>query len=191
MMKEFGANICPLAVVGMFMNYAGNHILNHISNEILKDHAPEQRRVFYPGHEVMSITLLDNGDILTTALVLKPGEQEEKTLVQFRSKAIILSNGASQMLHPLFYKTWFPFMKTPSNKEKVIISDHFLKRDVYKSVMTKIVENKLKKIVIIGGSHSGYSCAWLMLNGPSSYHKYNYLKTVKWGTFPESHKFRN
>jgi hypothetical protein len=135
MVKEFGGNIVPLAVVGMFMNHAGNHILNHISNVVLKDKKAFQRRVFFPGHEVMSITLLDNGDILTTALV-----GDSKTFVQFRSKAIILSNGASQMLHPLFYKKWFPFMKTPENKEKVIISDHFLKREVYKNTMTKIVE---------------------------------------------------
>lgn len=75
MIKEFGSNICPLAVIGMFMNYAGNHILNHISNKILKDKTSDQRRVFFPKHEVMSITLLDNGEILTTALVLG-GEQK-------------------------------------------------------------------------------------------------------------------
>ena len=75
MIKEFGSNICPLAVIGMFMNYAGNHILNQISNVILKDKTPDQRRVFFPKHEVMSITLLDNGEILTTALVIG-GEQK-------------------------------------------------------------------------------------------------------------------
>jgi hydroxymethylpyrimidine/phosphomethylpyrimidine kinase len=75
-------------------------------------------------------------------------------------------------------------MKTPENKEKVIISDHFLKREVYKNVMTKIKEKNLKNIVIIGGSHSGYSCAWMLLNGPSCYHKHNFLGTVKWKQFP-------
>ena len=25
------------------------------------------------------------------------------------------------------------------------------------------------KVVIIGGSHSGFSCAWLLLNGPAMY----------------------
>jgi hypothetical protein len=28
--------------------------------------------------------------------------------------------------------------------------------------------NKRKKIVIVGGSHSGFSCAWLLLNQCSS-----------------------
>jgi hypothetical protein len=32
--------------------------------------------------------------------------------------------------------------------------------------MEKIHFNKMKKIVIIGGSASGFSAAWLLLNGP-------------------------
>jgi hypothetical protein len=27
------------------------------------------------------------------------------------------------------------------------------------------------KVIIIGGSHSGFSCAWMLLNGPAA-HKY-------------------
>ena len=30
-----------------------------------------------------------------------------------------------------------------------------------------------KKIVIIGGSHSGFSCAWMLLNGPAAYYMNN------------------
>ena len=41
--------------------------------------------------------------------------------------------------------------------------------------MSRINDNKLKNIVIIGGSHSGFSCAWLMLNGPATYNKNNVL----------------
>jgi len=29
----------------------------------------------------------------------------------------------------------------------------------------------MKNIVIIGGSHSGFSCAWMLLNGPAMYYK--------------------
>jgi hypothetical protein len=96
MMKYFGANICPLAVVGMFMNNAGNHMLNDISNNILRYKSAKARKVFFPHHEVLSITLMDNGDVLTTALIIEPEnlESKEKKLVQFRSKAIVLSNGA-------------------------------------------------------------------------------------------------
>ena len=71
MIKTFGSNIVPLAVVGQFMNNAGNHMLNHISNNILKNCEPKARQVFFPKHEVLSITLLDDGDILTTALIIE------------------------------------------------------------------------------------------------------------------------
>ena len=33
--------------------------------------------------------------------------------------------------------------------------------------MKRIKEEKIKKIVIVGGSHSGFSSAWILLNGPA------------------------
>jgi predicted NAD/FAD-binding protein len=39
--------------------------------------------------------------------------------------------------------------------------------------MSAINEQKMKKIVIIGGSHSGFSCAWMLLNGPTAYYHNN------------------
>lgn len=47
------------------------------------------------------------------------------------------------------------------------------------------------KVVIIGASHSGFSSAWLMLNGPASYNSHNSLKLKKWSSFPESLKYQN
>jgi hypothetical protein len=57
------------------------------------------------------------------------------------------------------------------SKERYIIADQFLRRDHFKSIMSRIKEQKLKKIVIIGGSHSGFSSAWMLLNGPATYNK--------------------
>lgn len=81
-------------------------------------------------------------------------------------------------LHPLFYKEWFPFMK--ENKERVIIADDFLWREVYCATMEKIKANLYDNIVIVGASHSGLSAAWLLLNGPATYKKNNSLGTTKW-----------
>lgn len=88
---------------------------------------------------------MDNGEVLTTALIVEPdnSSSDEKRLVQFRSKAIVLSNGAHQVLHPLFFKQWFPFLKLPSNKDKVVLSDYFLKKEVFKKVMKRIRDNNL------------------------------------------------
>ena len=82
----------------------------------------------------------------------------------FRSKAIVLSNGGQQNLHPDFY-SWFPFLE--SRKEDVIMSDYMLQREGFRKTIHRLKERNRKKIVIIGGSHSGFSAAWLLLNGPA------------------------
>ena len=57
-LKEFGPNIVPLSMVGTLMNFAGNHILSYIYHQYKK-------KVFFPLHKVMSVKLLENGEILT------------------------------------------------------------------------------------------------------------------------------
>jgi hypothetical protein len=61
---------------------------------------------------------------------------EQEQHVSFRSRAVVVSNGGKQSLHPSFYKTWFPFMKT--KKDRVLLSDKFMRRDVYKATMERI-----------------------------------------------------
>jgi hypothetical protein len=60
-MAEFGSQIVPLSVIGMFLNYAGNHILHFIYTMM-------KRKVFFPNHRVTNIQLLANGEIITTAI---------------------------------------------------------------------------------------------------------------------------
>lgn len=48
MMAEFGSNIVPLSVIGMFLNYAGNHALHYIATVMKK-------KIFYPSHRVTGI----------------------------------------------------------------------------------------------------------------------------------------
>lgn len=58
---EFGPSIIPLSTVGMVLNYTGNHLLHFI-------HTMLGRRIFYPAHRVISVQLMQNGDIVTTAM---------------------------------------------------------------------------------------------------------------------------
>ena len=55
-----------------------------------------------------------------------------------------------------------------ARKEDVILSDYFLKRTGYLETMRRIRVEGKRRIVIIGGSHSGFSSAIMLLNGPSS-----------------------
>lgn len=72
MTKMFGKKNCPLSVVGMFMNHTGHHLLHHIKKilqkEIEKGNTKLRTQVFYPRHEIQSVTYLDNGTVMTTAL---------------------------------------------------------------------------------------------------------------------------
>lgn len=81
---------------------------------------------------------------------------------------LVMANGAVQGLHPEFFN-WFPNF----NPERVMASDEFLRCEGFTSSIKCISQNKLKKIVIIGGSHSGFSCAWMLLNGPAAYYSNN------------------
>ena len=52
--------------------------------------------------------------------------------------------------------------------------------------MERIHRNKYRNIVIIGGSASGFSSAWLLLNGPATYNRNNSVKGPELGEFPEA-----
>ena len=57
-LKDFGKNTAPLAVIGHFLNYSGNHLLSFI-------HQTTKKKIFYPLHKAVSIQLMSNGEILT------------------------------------------------------------------------------------------------------------------------------
>lgn len=44
----------------------------------------------------------------------------------------------------------------------------------------------MKNIVIIGGSHSGFSAAWMMLNGPATFNRNNSINSQKWKSMPDA-----
>lgn len=52
-------------------------------------------------------------------------------------------------------------------RDRVMLADRFLQRQGFDQIVDKINKNKIKKVVIIGGSHSGFSAAWMLLHGPA------------------------
>jgi hypothetical protein len=54
-----------------------------------------------------------------------------------------------------------------TRKDRIITSDLFLQQEGYMRVIRKIKKDKGKRVVIIGGSHSGFSAAWMLLHGPA------------------------
>ena len=143
----YGKQVAPLEKIGGFLNDVG---------EVLT----KEKQFFHPGHKVLTISLLENGDILTRA------EHKCKVII-FVSKRIVLSNGAKQVLHPNFWTEWFP------DCTKVVLSNFFLSKSGYKQNVSEP-----KKVTIVGASHSGFSCAWLFLNGPKKCHKDIRIKII-------------
>lgn len=61
-LNAYGSSICPLFMAGIYLNYAGNHLLAHIYQTYNK------AKVLHRGHKVVGISLLANGEILVTAI---------------------------------------------------------------------------------------------------------------------------
>lgn len=96
-MKDFGKNTAPLAVIGHFLNYAGNHLLSFI-------HQTTKKKIFFPLHKAVSIQLMSNGEILTKVkrqqLEITVSNDTESLriidtdqVVVFRSRVLIVANG--------------------------------------------------------------------------------------------------
>jgi len=98
----------------------------------------------------------------------------KEELITFRCKAVVMSQGAKPSFPAGFYSSMFPDL----NREKVVLGDLFFKREVFKQRIQQLravsaKENRKLNIVIIGGSHSGFSAAWMLMNGPATYKSNN------------------
>jgi hypothetical protein len=139
-LKRFGGSPAPLSLIGTFLDYVGNHLLYHL-------HDKYKKRIFYPNSEVISVRHLPTGEMMTTVNSNFNGVNMK---LQFRSRAVVISNGAK----PSIPKEIFGGVP----KDKLITADFFLKRNGYDSFVSTLHKNPTKrKIVIIGGSHSGFS----------------------------------
>ena len=162
-MKKFRGIPAPLSLIGTFLNYAGNTILYHI-------HDKYKKRVFYPNSEVIFIKHLATGEIMVTVQSNKDGLE---TRIIFKCKAVIVNTGGKPTIPKEIYNS--------VAKDKLITADYLLKRNGYESFISTLNKNPTKrKIVIVGGSHSGFSSAWVLLNGPACY---NYNKSTAKITF--------
>ena len=90
---KYGKDIPPLSMVGMLLNYTGNHLLSFIQQVYSK-------QIFYSNTSVTSISLLQSGEVMVHAvrqiqIVEKKGtntvfSQKEQS-ISFKAKTVILS----------------------------------------------------------------------------------------------------
>lgn len=83
--------------------------------------------------------------------------------IYINSRNLVLATGGKQKVEKNFHKKYELKKST-----KVLTSDEVLRETQFKSLLKLIKERDGNiKIKIIGGSHSAFSIAWLLLNGPA------------------------
>lgn len=70
--------------------------------------------------------------------------------------------------------------------DKLVDAGVFMKQEGFKTYMQRIKEQGYKNIVIVGGSHSGFGCAWMILNGPATYNRNNSINDKTYQQMPEA-----
>ena len=114
------------------------------------------KKVFYPFSEAVWIKQLTNGELVTSVTGVRDGVEFK---MNFKSKAVVISSGGKPSIPREIFNN--------ISSEKLITADYFLRKDGFEAFINILNKNPTKRnIVIIGGSHSGFSSAWVLLNGP-------------------------
>jgi ribulose 1,5-bisphosphate synthetase/thiazole synthase len=61
-------------------------------------------------------------------------------------------------------------------KDRVMLAHNLLRRSTFKNVIKDLNSKNVKNVVIIGGSHSGFSAAWMLMNGPADVLRNSHVK---------------
>lgn len=61
-------------------------------------------------------------------------------------------------------------------QDRVVLADYLLRRANFKNIIKDINNKNVKNVVIIGGSHSGFSAAWMLMHGPADVLRNSHVK---------------
>lgn len=150
-----GNRPAPLSLVGYFLDCLGNFLVHHIKKNFNKN-------ILLNKAEVTSIKMYNNEEF---GIVVNKINSESNILI--KTKSLVLATGGKQSFeHPYFSQ-----ITNLKGEDRVFHSDFILKQEGYEIITNQLISSSKskKKVVIIGGSHSGFSSAWILLNGPTTY----------------------
>lgn len=159
-----GVSSCPLNLIGEYMQSLGNYLMNMISLKFSKN-------ILLINTEVVSIYEKKSPSLSYELIIKKLND-----IRTISTKIIVFASGAIPRKNLELQNNFLNSQKFSENK-LFFNSDQFLQQEYFikgcnllKSIDFKMQEPIIskKKVVIIGGSHSGFSCAWILLNGYSS-----------------------
>lgn len=158
--KKYDYSKVPLPLVGHFFECVGNTILSYIDEKYKK-------KIFAYNTEVTEIEILNKPrtiNEITKQHNYRITTLRKDVIKNIKSKVIILSNGNKIRIGKKLLEKYKAI-----NTENVYHSDYFLQEEGYKKIMEILKLREENKICILGGSHSAFSSAWLLLNKPADY----------------------
>jgi hypothetical protein len=169
-----GNRPAPLGLVGYYLDCLGNFIVHHVKHKYKKLillNETEVKSIKMYNNEEFGILIekkqqgtvdcnTDNNEINSN---INNSSCNSNTNV-LKARCLVLSSGAKQSVNNEYYDKLLKL----KGENCVFTSDFALQNEGYLKLKEKL-KNTQKKVVIIGGSHSGFSCAWILLNGPARF----------------------
>ena len=149
-LKAIGSKVAPLVVVGHFLSCVGNLIAAYF-HEVLC------LKPLLFGCEAIEIKR-ENSKY--KVLILKQTTRGRK-LFWITTNKLIFATGGKQK----YSSTWLNKINSSIPQGNLFNSDYFLQEIGYRRFLSLAESYKQPIVTIVGGSHSAFSCAWLILNG--------------------------
>ena len=149
---SYGSRPAPLSLIGLFFDCLGNFILEYIFKHYKKN-------IFQSKTEVLSVKIMSNDEF---SISLKNSNNIE---FQIKARVLILANGGKPSVNSKYVKE----INKVININDFYTSDYVLQEHGYKKLINNLKSKKDKKVFIVGGGHSGFSIAWILLHGPANY----------------------
>jgi hypothetical protein len=86
--------------------------------------------------------------------------------VEFHSSALVLATGAQQPISRLFDENVAGTPLLPRFADKTVQSGDFLSRSGSEEILERSAQRRLRKVAIVGGSHSAIASANFFMHGP-------------------------
>ncbi len=161
----YGPDVAPLSLIGRWLGEVAHAV------RLAMEKAPKSK--VHLNARALDITLINgNPNVHRVTMQYERPVIIEGTVVAkgsittLHARSVVLATGGSQKIpSDLFNK---------SSLQKVIPSDFALTTPGMEKMSITISESPSRKIVIIGGSHSAFSVAWILLNVLTKNKKHNF-----------------
>ena len=154
-LQKYQETSIPLKLAGEFFAEIGNALQSKIDNHPTSG--------FFPYTIAKSLQLSTTGNIIIRTITKNdtkmPQEQE------FYSQKVLMTIGGKQIREKALAEKIVKDLSLQGKlSERVLLSDFVLTQEGVAEVSQRLQKSSRKNVVIIGGSNSGFSVAWMLLN---------------------------